>query len=100
MQKTDFVTGLRLYKDYMDRVEKLDDLGVSLFESPISNAIDGLFDLWIKSITDDPGADLVYWWLFKSGDKNIYDLEDTIIDNLEDEEMLYDYMNKNDYFKV
>lgn len=99
MNKENFIKGLKSYKNYVDHLDALEELGVDLCEGPISYAIDTIFDLWCDEFLNEEGVDLIYWWLFEDVEKEIRDLHDNVVATLENEEVLYDYLNNNGYFK-
>lgn len=97
MDKNLFVTGLNTYIKGIKFLEDLDDIGLDLYESPLSTSNDSLFDIWINTFVTEDGSDLIYWWLFEDVDKVIYK-DDKIIATLETVEDLFDYMLSNNYF--
>ena len=97
MNKEDFTKGLKSYKNYVDHLDALEELGVDLCEGPISYAIDTIFDLWCNEFLNEEGVDLIYWWLFEDVTKEIYK-DDKVIATLDTVEDLYNYMKENNYF--
>lgn len=97
MNKENFIKGLKSYKNYVDHLDALEELGVDLCEGPISDAIDNIFDLWCNEFLNEEGVDLVYWWLFEDVTKEIYK-DDKVIAILDTVEDLYNYMEENNYF--
>ena len=97
MNKEDFTKGLKSYKNYVDHLDALEELGVDLCEGPISYAIDTIFDLWCDEFLNEEGVDLIYWWLFEDVTKEIYK-DDKVIATLDTVEDLYNYMKENNYF--
>lgn len=85
------------YKEYCDRLEKLEDLGVDLYEGPITAISDLLFDKWVDKITTDEGGELVYWWIFDDVEKKFYDKEGNVTDVVEDIRDFYNYLKDNNY---
>lgn len=87
------------YKEFCDRLNTLADLGVDLYDGPISNATDTLFENWVDSILTDEGGDIIYWWMFDDVEKKIYNKEGDVENDVEDITDLYDYLLFNKYFK-
>lgn len=85
------------YKEYCDRLRKLEDLGVDLFESPITTISDLLFDKWVDKVTTDEGGELVYWWIFDDVEKKFYDEEGNVTNIVEDIIDFYNYLKDNNY---
>lgn len=97
MDKNLFVNGLNTYIKSIEFLEALDDIGLNLYESPLSTSNDSLFDIWINTFVTNDGSDLIYWWLFEDVDKVIYK-DDKVVATLETVEDLFDYMLSNNYF--
>lgn len=97
MDKNLFVNGLNTYIKSIEFLEALDDIGLNLYESPLSTSNDSLFDIWINTFVTQDGSDLIYWWLFEDVDKVIYK-DDKVVATLETVEDLFDYMLSNNYF--
>ena len=97
MDKNLFVNGLNTYIKSIEFLESLDDIGLNLYESPLSTSNDSLFDIWINTFVTQDGSDLIYWWLFEDVDKVIYK-DDKVVATLETVEDLFDYMLSNNYF--
>lgn len=85
------------YKEYCDRLEKLEDLGIDLYDGPITAISDLLFDKWVNKITIGEGQDLVYWWIFEDVEKKFYDAEGNVTDVVEDIRDFYNYLKNNNY---
>ena len=97
MDKNLFVNGLNTYIKSIEFLEALDDIGLNLYESPLSTSNDSLFDIWINTFVTQDGSDLIYWWLFEDVDKVIYK-DNKVVATLETVEDLFDYMLSNNYF--
>lgn len=85
------------YRGYCDRLEKLEDLGVDLYEGPITAISDLLFDKWISKVAMVEGQDLIYWWLFDDVEKKFYDKEGNVTNVVEDIKDFYNYLKDNNY---
>lgn len=85
------------YKENCDRLEKLEDLGVDLYEGPITAISDLLFDKWVDRVAIDDGQDLIYWWMFDAVEKKMYDSEGNVTDDIEDIKAFYNYLKDNNY---
>lgn len=97
MNKENFINTINAYQNFLDNADKLQELGIDLYEGPITNSIDIIFDSWLGTITNDEGADLVYWWLFEDVEKVItVDNEDI---NVADLEEFVKYLVDNGYTK-
>jgi alkyl hydroperoxide reductase subunit AhpC len=82
------------YKAFFNRLEKLEELGVDLFDGPISQATDTLFDYWTRQVANDEGQDLIYWWMFDDVEKKIYDDNGNMTDDIEDVMDFYNYLKR------
>ena len=85
------------YKENCDRLEKLEDLGVDLYDGPITSISDLLFDKWVNKITIDEAQELIYWWIFDDVEKKFYDAEGNVTDVVEDIRDFYNYLKNNNY---
>lgn len=92
MNKESFIKTINKYKQFIDTVDKLNDLGVNLYEGAIADSIDAIFDAWLTEFLNKEDVDTIYWWLFEDVDKIIYDEDKEI--NVEKIEDLYDYLCK------
>lgn len=97
IEVTEFKEIVIAYKEYCDRLEKLEDLGIDLYDGPITAMSDLLFDKWVNKIATDEGQDLVYWWIFDDVEKKIYDKEGNVTDVVEDIIDFYNYLKDNNY---
>lgn len=82
------------YKSFCNRLEKLEDLGIDLFDGPIAQATDTLFDYWARKVANDEGQDLIYWWMFDDVEKKIYDDNGNMTDDIEDVMDFYNYLKR------
>ena len=97
IEVSEFEKIITTYKKYCDRLEKLEDLGVDLYEGPIVAMSDLLFDTWVNKITTDEGGELVYWWIFDDVEKKFYDEEGNVTNVVEDIIDFYNYLKDNNY---
>jgi len=98
IEKEIFMDAIEAYKKGLDFLKKMDDMGLDFYDTPLCSASDVIFDKWLALITNEDGADLVYWWLFEDLEKKIYDSKGNETNNVEDLGSLYDYMKDNGYF--
>ena len=99
MSKEKFVSTIDYYQNFLDKADKLEALGINLYDGPLVESIDFVFDAWINEITGEAGSELIYWWLFEDVEKKIYE-DDKVIADLKDEEALYIYMKENGHFET
>ena len=100
MIKEEFIKGISTYKKGFEWMDKLaDDFNIDLFESALSESADAIFDLWLGSILNNNGVEVVYWWIFEDVEKVIYGDNDEVIATLDTEEDLFNYLDKYEYFK-
>lgn len=85
------------YKEYCARLEKLEDLGIDLYDGPITAISDLLFDKWVDKVAIGEGQDLVYWWIFDDVEKKMYDSEGNVTDDVKDIKDFYKYLKDNNY---
>ena len=97
MSKEKFVSTIDYYQNFLDKADKLEALGINLYDGPLVESIDFVFDAWINEITGEAGSDLIYWWLFENVEKEIYE-DNKVVATLDTVENLYDYMKENNYF--
>lgn len=97
MSKEKFVSTIDYYQNFLDKADKLEALGINLYDGPLVESIDFVFDAWINEITGEAGSDLIYWWLFENVEKAIYE-DNKVIATLDTVEDLYNYMKENNYF--
>ena len=97
MSKEGFVNTINYYQNFLDKADKLEALGINLYDGPLVESIDFVFDAWINEITGEAGSDLIYWWLFENVEKAIYE-DNKVIATLDTVEDLYNYMKENNYF--
>lgn len=90
---------ISLNKEFNLKLEELEEvLGhADLFEIRLVQIAFSFFDNYIMSHFTKEGSDLVFWWLYESVPKVIYDSE--VEYNVEDLEDLWDYIVKNNYLK-
>ena len=97
MSEEKFVSTINYYQNFLDKADKLEALGINLYDGPLVESIDFVFDAWINEITGEAGSDLIYWWLFENVEKEIYE-DNKVVATLDTVENLYDYMKENNYF--
>lgn len=97
-----FMIALNLFKSVLDKylkamtyTDKVNEIGLDLYESPVWDINDILLDEWGKTVLTEDGMELLYWWLFEDTDKIIY--ADTEID-VASVENFYNYLKDNGYF--
>ena len=69
-------------------------LGGNLIETHLVQDSEFIFDAFIDSHFTDEGSDLVYWWLYESVPKKIWD--SNVEYDVEELKDLWDYIIKND----
>ena len=94
-----FSKGIKKYQDFNEILDKLNNLGFHLVESNLIEDAYSIFDIWIESILNEEGQDLIYWWLFEDVEKIIYEDGKSNI-NVEKLEDLYTYMHSLNMFKL
>lgn len=88
-----FKKAISTIQSFNDKSKQLEDLGIDLLESWISDTVFELFDQWLKSNFTEKGIDLVYKWLYEEYKINILEPELDLlnIDNF------YNYLYNNNY---
>lgn len=97
ISKETFINGINTYKEAVDFLRRLDNMGLDFYDTSLCSSLDTLFDMWLNEITGEAGGDLVYWWIFEDVEKKIYD-DDKVVATLDTAEDLYNYMKENNYF--
>ena len=92
-----FVEFINNYKYCDNLIDTLNNmLTVNFYDSKYVNAVGRMLDLFVDSHFSEEGSDLIYWWLFESVKKVIYDNDDKEIE-LSTVEDLWDYLENNGY---
>lgn len=88
-----FKKAISTIQSFNDKSKQLEDLGIDLLESWISDTVFELFDQWVKSNFTEKGIDLVYKWLYEDHKINVLEPELDLlnIDNF------YNYLSNNNY---
>ena len=69
MKKEEFVELLREHDDQEDRIDTLSSMGLDIFDSPLIEYGNKMFERLIKAYFTEEGAEWVFWWLYeKDGD--------------------------------
>lgn len=92
MDKESFINTICKYQKLIEISDKLNELGINLYEGVITDSIDAIFDAWLAEFLNEEDIDIIYWWLFEDVDKIIYDEDKEI--NVEKIEDLYNYLCK------
>lgn len=72
MNKELFIELINKIMNLNDYFDKLSDLHIDLFESPIRDYCDYSFDQILKAYFTNDGLDMIYWWLYeKNGNPEI-----------------------------
>lgn len=88
---------ISLSKDTEKIINSLQDLNIDLVESPLYYNFGMLFDTFIITHFTEEGSDLIFWWMFESVPKVIYDGETEVdVESIED---LWKYLELNNYIK-
>ena len=98
-----FVEQIKLINKYDKIITKLEDLNIDVINSDLYEIPLCIFDNFICSHFNNDGQDLIFWWIYESVPKIIY--ESTIFGeeeiNIEDINDLWSYLigHKEEYFK-
>ncbi len=97
-----FIKQIELINKYNEFVDKLDDLNINIINSDLYEITSSIFDNFIISYFNNDGQDLIFWWIYESVPKIIY--ESTIFGeeeiNVEDINDFWSYLigHKEEYF--
>ncbi len=65
--KEKFFQVLEEYEKGMNFIDKLNNLKIDTYETPIFNSLGVVFDSFISSNFDEEGTDIFNWWFFEDG---------------------------------
>lgn len=70
--KDEFIKLLEEHDDQENRVDTLASIGLDIFDSPLLEYGNMMFERLIKAYFTEEGADWVFWWLYeKHGDPDM-----------------------------
>lgn len=93
-----YLKTIETYKKGSDWLFSLEDnFSIDLFDSPIAQSLDAIFDEWLEQNFNEEGCDLVYWWLFEDVEK-VITVDDKDV-NVADLEEFVKYLIDNGYTK-
>lgn len=95
MNTATFISYLKEYLKGIQFLRNMYDAGLDLYESPLCNSADFIFQAWLEQLTNEEGQDLIYWWIFEDVDKIITEDENDI--NVEDIEDFAKYLKAHGY---
>lgn len=110
ISKEAFIKYLEQYQKFGEAVERLEEALIgkkyssNIYESDWNQAVDIMFDEFLKTHFNEAGQDLIYWYLFEDVDKIIYYPKDIFGEDMQIElnslEDLWKYLisNKEEYF--
>lgn len=96
ISRTKFVEQIETAKQFDELINTLYKFGIDLIESPLYNLPSKMFDNFVKTICNEDGGDLIYWYLYEDVPKIIWENEKEIPINTIDD--LYDYLKTNNLF--
>lgn len=89
--KEEFVKIIENDRTYHDIVNKIEECGISFYESDLDSCYNYLFDFVLQKYFNEDGIDLIYWWMYEDVDKVITNEDNSTIE-LNSIEDLYDYL--------
>lgn len=100
MNKELFIKQIELMQKFNNLMDTLESLSVNLVLSDLFTYPAIMFDNSIEFICTDEGSDLVFWWMYESVPKVIYEKvgDEEVETSVETLDELYDYLNKHNLF--
>lgn len=69
IEKEEFIKLLMEHDDQEDRIDTLSSLGLDVFDSPLIEYGNMMFERLIKAYFTEEGVEWIFWWLYeKDGD--------------------------------
>lgn len=72
ISKIEFIELLKEHDAQEERIDTLEEMGLSIFDSPLIEYGTKLFEQMITSNFKEEGSDWIFWWLYeKDGDPDM-----------------------------
>lgn len=103
IKKDEFVNLVKLMQKFNNFMQELLNEGLNLYDSRVYDLPAQIFDGFLESHFTEHGSDLVFWMMYETAPKVIYEEDDNgrVEYEVDTPEKLYDYMLRDtkSYFK-